>query len=171
MSPAAGAKTRIRWFSATGEAGFCIHATLAAAGVLYQVGRVTGDSVCFDSRGSRIRAWVTGRKAWADLERWVTRTTHVTPHTVARHLGLEASDVANHPRVFEVNGERELVVELRSPNLGPSDAIYFMLLVISGGSDLRARGSRDRRILATLHGRFGLDGRRAGHVCGHVRCR
>lgn len=64
-SPPPGVDYRLRWFTPAAEVDLCGHATLSAAHVLWEEGRVRqGEPICFFSRSGRLTAvreapWIT----------------------------------------------------------------------------------------------------------------
>jgi len=68
VAPAAGAdRIPLRWFTPLVEVDLCGHATLAAAHVLWETGRLAGHATArFLTRGGELRA--TGRPGWIELD-------------------------------------------------------------------------------------------------------
>ncbi len=111
-----GTGTRIRWFSATHEIGCCVHATLAAVGLLQDLGRLTPGTLTLESRTGTISAFVASHKAFADVGPFGTLRRH-PKGVVARCLGIPPSAIVGRPKVVDISGEKELVVELQAVKL------------------------------------------------------
>ncbi len=139
-----GAEWALRWFTPTVEVDLCGHATLAAAHVLYETGRVEPrDTARFRTRSGNLTARREGRRiildfpalpsAWADA-----------PPDLAEALGVKPVQVAKYQFDFLVELPSEAAVRDLTPDLArvallPARGLVVTAVATTPGFDFVSR--------------------------------
>lgn len=139
LFPSTNADARIRWFTPTTEVSLCIHATIAAAGVLSRLHRPIRRRIAFESTHSTLRVSVDETKASVSVGPFTRSAVRWNDRLVHEALGIRPEGHVGRSQVIRISGERELVTEVRG--------LHTLLAVCP-----------NRRRLAMLCRRVGADG-------------
>ncbi len=106
----------LRWFTPIVEVDLCGHATLAAAHVLWETGRLPESATaCFETRGGRLTARRDGK--WIELDFPATPAEATeTPDGLAEALGCEPRAVLRSRFDYLVEVESEQVLAELAPD-------------------------------------------------------
>jgi predicted PhzF superfamily epimerase YddE/YHI9 len=127
----------LRWFTPTVEVDLCGHATLAAAHVLWQEGKVGGDTVRFSTRSGILKAVRRGDDIELDFPLKPVEEA-AAPPGLLQGLGVSAKYVGKNQFDYLVEVESEAVLR----GLAPDHKLLATLpvrgvIVTSGSSDAR----------------------------------
>ena len=114
---ASGASFNLRWFTPSVEVDLCGHATLAAAHVLWETGRLAAvDVACFDTLSGRLTASKQNELIEMDFPA-LTAYTEAAPEGLTDALGADPVKVARNRLDYLVEVANEAIVRSLEPDL------------------------------------------------------
>jgi PhzF family phenazine biosynthesis protein len=111
--PSSHADPAIRWFSPTTEVRMCVHATIAAAGVLLREALAGRRLIRFKSGSNSLLVRVAGSNLFVRVPGYRVGTTAVRVEAISQALRIDRDVIVGEPKTIALAGDTELVVEVR----------------------------------------------------------
>ncbi len=131
-----GSGYRLRWFTPVKEIELCGHATLAAASVLYETGRVPeGRQIVFETLSGKLTAWREGDWISMDFPAEPPKTSMAIPG-LGQALGIEPLYTGRNR--FDILVELPLADDVCSlePDMDALSLIKARGIIVTAASDL-----------------------------------
>ena len=131
-----GGNWNLRWFTPEKEIELCGHATLAAASVLYETGRVPGDKqIVFETLSGKLTAWRDGEWISMDFPAEPPSASMAIPG-LGQALGVEPLYTGRNR--FDILVELPLADDVCSlePDMDALSVVKARGIIVTAGSDL-----------------------------------
>jgi len=112
--PSSTADLRIRWFTPNTEVGICVHATVAALGVLQALGDISKEIIRVETKNTILVCHLRANNIFINISDYqLMSKTALDPHILSL-LTLSLSQIVNTPGIVKILEDYELVVEVGS---------------------------------------------------------
>jgi PhzF family phenazine biosynthesis protein len=183
--PSGKADFKIRWFTPNVEVGFCVHATIAAVGVLKKLGCVKKNSLILESKNTLLHTKLVGRKIFLLVSDYKVIRSKINLHLIEKYLDIHPIDLSAEPEIVRIYKDSELVIPACDlgvlKNLKPNIAAYGKICKLLGVTGISIftqetfskRNFIHTREFAPLYGYLEdpLCGLAAGAIAGYLKNR
>ena len=108
--PSKKADFKIRWFTPNVEVGLCVHATIAAVGVLKKLGYVKKNSLILESKNTLLRIKLAGRKVFLLVSGYKVIRNKINLHLIEKYLDIHPIDLSAKSEIVGIYKDRELII-------------------------------------------------------------
>lgn len=181
--PSSSADVRIRWFTPNTEVGMCVHATIAALGVLRSRNELSSDTVSVETKHAILRCQFNGDNIFIKVPGYQQVSSNLNIAKILPILPLDIINIVRTPGIIKIFDDSELVIEVASfedlCNLKPAQDNYSKICSELGvtGISIFTKETRDSqnqihtREFAPLYGYLEdpLCGMAAGAICTYIK--
>ena len=183
VCPSSSADVRIRWFTPNTEVGMCVHATIAALGVLRKRNELLSDTIRVETKNTELLCQFRGNNIFIKVPGYhqITHTLNISK--VLPLLPLDAAQLTGTPGIVKIFDDSELMIEVNSfealRKLKPAQDSYSeicSMLDVTGISiftreSLDSQNQIHTREFAPLYGYLEdpLCGMAAGAICSYIK--
>jgi PhzF family phenazine biosynthesis protein len=134
--PSSNADLCIRWFTPNTEVGMCVHATIAALGVLREHHKLSSDTVRIETKNAELLAEFRKDGIFIKIPGYYKLPVIPDVSEILPLLPLDPTQLMRRPGIVEIFSDRELLIEVSSLNelrkLEPKQESYSQICNILG---------------------------------------
>lgn len=180
--PSSRADVRIRWFTPNSEVGMCVHATIAALGVLKNRNELASSTISVETKNVILECQISGNNIFIKVPDYQKVSSQIDISTILPILPIDAHKIIGEPGIIKIFADLELIIEVDSfetlRNLSPSQDRYSEIcntLGVTGISiftkeTLDSKNQIHTREFAPLYGYLEdpICGTAAGAICTYI---
>jgi len=129
--PSKHAYFRIRWFTPNVEVGLCIHATIAALGVLRSQNFFKSDTVTVETKNTQLLCKIDKNNIFVKISGYYPISNELNFLEILPLLPINNNQLISIPKIIKIFDDYELVIEVKSlddlQNLKPGQKEYSQI--------------------------------------------
>lgn len=126
--PSKNADVRIRWFTPNTEVGICIHATIAALGVLQNINYFNNSIIRIETKNTKLLCKINGNQIFVNVPGFSRISNVPNISQMLTLLPIKNDQIISNPGIIKIFDDYELIIEVKSledlRNLNPNQQKY-----------------------------------------------
>lgn len=129
--PSKKADFKIRWFTPNTEVGLCVHATIAAIGILRKLNLIKKRDIVLETKNTLLKVKIVKNKIFVLLNGYKLLSNKIEKEVLSKYLKIKNTEITKEPKVVEIFDDRELMIQVSNlkvlKNLKPNKILYTKL--------------------------------------------
>lgn len=131
LLPSDIADIKVRWFAPSNEVGICIHATIAALGVLQSINTDLPSPIRVETKNTILTCYLEENQIVVQFSDYKLLPEPVDLKKVLHLFPLNSTEIIGFPKIIEIFDDKELMIEVESfeilSKLQPDQANYLKI--------------------------------------------